>query len=400
LKFFRSISLLFLLLLAFGRPLSYGRDGVNALYFNFYGDSIHVELSGWQTVDFKGTATDASVQAFYDEVNSRNYAPAIKALLTYKEQYKLNDWLYYQLIRKTAQQFSPKAENYQRYTLYKWFLLAKSGYDARLAIAKDELLFYVRSDENVYDIPFYLQDGKQYVCLNIHDYAKTDLNKNNLTAVNVKVPEGEKAFSYKVTQLPEFTADEYQQKDIQFTYKNKPYHFKVMLNSEVQHIFTNYPVVDYESYFNIPLSHQTYNSLIPELKEILKDMKQKKGVDYLMRFTRNAFLYENDQDNFGKEKRLSPEQTLFTQYSDCDDRAALFFYLVKEVYNLPMIVLLYPTHVTIAVKFDKPEGQSIVYKDKQYSVCEPTPQAEDLQIGQLAPKLRDMPYEVAYEYNP
>jgi hypothetical protein len=31
-----------------------------------------------------------------------------------------------------------------------------------------------------------------------------------------------------------------------------------------------------------------------------------------MRFTRYAFLYENDQDNFGKEKRLSPEQTLLT----------------------------------------------------------------------------------------
>lgn len=399
-KNYRFISILLLLLLALTRPLSYARDVVQTLDFNFYGDSIHMELDGWQTIAFTAPASETSVQAFYDALNNGNYVPVINALLAYKAQYKLNDWLYYQLIRKTVQQFSPKADNYERYTLYKWFLLAKSGYDARLAQAKDELLFYVRSDENVYDIPFYLQDGKQYVCLNIHDYAQTDLNKNNLRAVHVTVPEGQKAFSYKVTQLPEFTADEYQQKDIQFTYKNKPYHFKVMLNSEVQRIFTNYPVVDYESYFNIPLSHQTYNSLIPELKEILKEMKQKKGVDYLMRFTRNAFLYESDQDNYGKEKRLSPEQTLFTQYSDCDDRAALFFYLVKEVYNLPMIVLLYPTHVTIAVKFDKPEGQSIMYKDKEYSVCEPTPQAEDLQIGQLAPKLRDLPYEVAYEYNP
>ncbi len=377
-----------------------GREPVSRMEFSFYGDSIRLSAGAWQEVAFQAPATEASVQAFYDAVNGGDYAPMVQSLLAYKAQYKLNDWLYYQLIRKTVQQFSPKAENYERYTLYKWFLLAKSGYDARLALAKDELLFYVRSDENVYDIPYYLQDGKQYVCLNIHDYAKTDLNKNNLRGVPVTIPEGQQAFSYKVTQLPEFTAEEYQQKDIQFTYKNKPYHFKVLLNSEIQHIFTNYPVVDYESYFNIPLSHQTYNSLIPELKEILKGMKQKKGVDYLMRFTRNAFLYESDQDNFGKEKRLSPEQTLLTQYSDCDDRAALFFYLVKEIYNLPMIVLLYPTHVTIAVKFDKPEGKAIVYKDKQYSVCEPTPQAEDLQIGQLSSKLRDQPYEVAYEYNP
>ncbi|EDM34037.1 hypothetical protein PBAL39_07035 [Pedobacter sp. BAL39] len=54
-------------------------------------------------------------------------------------------------------------------------------------------------------------------------------------------------------------------------------------------------------------------------------MRQKKGIDYLMRFTRYAFLYEDDSENFGKEKLLSPEETLFADHSDCDDRAALFF---------------------------------------------------------------------------
>jgi hypothetical protein len=60
-------------------------------------------------------------------------------------------------------------------------------------------------------------------------------------------------------------------------------------------------------------------------------------------------------------------------YSDCDDRVALFYYLVKEIYNLPMIALLYPTHVTMAVPFDKPVGAPVLYKGKKYSICEPTP---------------------------
>ncbi|WP_315820150.1 hypothetical protein [Paraflavitalea speifideaquila] len=103
-------------------------------------------------------------------------------------------------------------------------------------------------------------------------------------------------------------------------------------------------------------------------------MSTKNGVDYLMRFTRYAFLFETDSKNFGTEKRLSPEQTLFYEQSDCEDRVALFFYLVKEIYNLPMIVLAYPKHVTIAVQFDKPRGKSIVYNGNKYSICEPTPQ--------------------------
>jgi hypothetical protein len=86
--------------------------------------------------------------------------------------------------------------------------------------------------------------------------------------------------------------------------------------------------------------------------------------------------------------------------SDCEDRAALFFYLVKEIYNLPMIVLVYPRHVTVAVKFAKPTGQKIMYQGNTYTVCEPTPQYKDLRIGQLPPGLEKLPYEIAYVYAP
>lgn len=129
-------------------------------------------------------------------------------------------------------------------------------------------------------------------------------------------------------------------------------------------------------------------------------MNKKNGTDYLMRFTRYAFLFENDSKTFGKEKRLSPEETLLYEYSDCEDRAALFFYLVKEIYNLPMIVLVYPKHVTIGVQFDKPVGNPIVYNGKKYSVCEPTPQKWNLRLGQMIPALSKTSYEVVYAYNP
>ena len=129
-------------------------------------------------------------------------------------------------------------------------------------------------------------------------------------------------------------------------------------------------------------------------------MNIKNGVDFLMRFTRYAFLFETDTKNFGQEKRLSPEQTLLYDQSDCEDRAALFFYLVKEIYNLPMIVLSFPKHVTIAIKFDKPVGKSIIYNGDQYSVCEPTPQSTDLSMGKLMPALNKVSYQVVYAYTP
>lgn len=390
----------FVLALGIGSITCYSQSNESTIRFDFYGDTIVFPFDKSSLVNFPGPLSASSVQEFYGSITQTEYQPIVKAILSYKEQHKPDDWLFYQLIRKTAQQLSPKAENYQRYTLYKWFFLSKSGYDATLAIANDRLLFYVQSDENIYNIPFRVRDGKQYVCLNYHDYGTIDFEKEKFSEVTLRTPEAQKAFSYKITQLPGFKPGDYLEKDLTFNYYQTDYHFKVKLNPQVKTIFANYPVVDYESYFNIPLSKETYNSLISSLKKNIKGMNTKNGVDYLMRFTRYAFLFEKDTDAFGKEKRMSPEETLLYGQSDCEDRAALFFYLVKEIYNLPMIVLAYPKHVTIAVKFDKPVGHSIVYNGGKYSVCEPTPQLQDLQLGQLLPELKKTSYEVVYAYNP
>jgi hypothetical protein len=386
--------------LIFTPTLLFGQENVLHLRFDFFDDTIDIKTDSTVIVNFSSPLSEKSVELFYSAVNISKYQPIIDTLLAYKERNKLSDWLYYQLIRKTAQQIAPKADNYFRYTLYKWFFLAKSGYNATLGIGNNELLFYVQCDENISEIPFYIKDNKQYVCLNYHDYGKIDFNKDTIKEVYIKIPEGQNAFSYKIARMPDFKSSDYSEKDLQFIFQNKVYHFKVMMNPQVQNIFANYPMVDFESYFNIPLSKETYNSLIPLLKKNTKGLSRKEGVDYLMRFTRYAFLYENDQDNFGKEKRLSPEQTLLNQYSDCDDRVALFFCLVKEIYDLPMIALLYPTHIVMAVKFDKPVGKFVVYNGDKYSICDPTPQAEDLRVGQISRNLHHTAFRVVYEYNP
>ena len=374
-------------------------QGKQDISFEFYGGIFHTTLDT-SVVVIAPELSKTSIKQAYSRLNSGDYQPIIDSLLAYKKKLELNDWLYYQLIRRTAEQLSPKLVNYSRYTLYKWFLLAKSGYDARLALSKDKIIFYVFNDEDITDIPFFMVDKKKYMCLNYHDYPKADLNLDPPVPVEIKVPEATKSFSYKVTKLPDFKPENYLEKKLEFVYKHKAYHFNVKLSKDVEAIFANYPGVDFETYFNIPLSKETYGSLIPLLKKNTKGMSQKKGVDYLMRFTRYAFLYQDDEENYGAEKRLSPEETLFASHSDCDDRVALFFYLVKEIYNLPMIAMLYPTHITMGVQFDQPIGDAIVYKGKLYSVCEPTPQKEDLPIGTISAKLKNIPYQIVYQYDP
>ncbi len=366
---------------------------------DFFGETLVFDLDAGLFAAEAPALTEAGIRVFHEAVLKTNYHPLIAALAGYKTRHQPDDWLYYQLVRKAAEYISPKKNNYHRYTYFKWFLLTRSGYDATLNISDEKILFYVLCDENIYNIPNRLVDGRQYVCLNYHDYKNIDFNIERFAELKLGTG-SQHSFSYKVSKLPEFNDGKYLEKELQFNYYEAPHKLTVRVHPAVSAIFTNYPVVDYKYSLNIPLSSETYKSLIPLLKKRLTGMSVKNGVDYLRRFTRDAFLFDTDTKVFGGEKRLSPEETLLYEYSDCEDRVALFYCLVKEIYDLPMIVLSYAEHVTIAVQFHKAVGRPIIYNGNQYTICEPTPQKTDLGLGRLLPGLEQQPYRVAYVYTP
>lgn len=392
------IALLTLFFVSAGNSISAQTAAKSVVHVDFFGQEFNAAIQPVREASF--TLRQESIRQFYDKSIGTNYNAVIQSLNHYRETQKPDDWLFYQLIRRTVQQISPKENDYFRYTLFKWFFLTRTGYDAILTISSGKMLFYVQCNENIYNIPNRVKDGKQYVCLNYHDYGQIDFARESFEEVDLPPADIKQSFSYKVTRVPDVKASEYLQKNIHFSYQENDYHFRVKLSPQIQKLFVNYPVVDFESYLNIPMSRETYNSLIPQLKKNVRGLSTKNGVDYLMRFTRYAFLFEPDSKKFGGEKRLSPEQTLLYDESDCEDRVSLFFYLVKEIYDLPMIVVAYPDHVTVGVEFDKPVGSSIVYNGRTYSVCEPTPQKEDLSVGQIIPELKGVPYQVAYVYQP
>lgn len=366
---------------------------------DFFGKTVEVPAV-LETPSFPVEVSEETLKQYFQASTAKALEPYLAVLLQYRSEYQPDDWLYYQLIRKVAQFISPKTENYYRYTFYKWWLLVQSGYDARLTLAVPYLLFYVQCDESIYNIPTRLMAERQYVCLNYHDYGNIDFEKFRFADATPAVAANAKPFTYKVSRLPDFRSSDYAEKEVAFSDGANRYAFQIKLNPQLKTLFTNYPVVDYDLQFNMPLSRPTYESLIPTLKKQVQGLKQREGVEFLMRFTRYAFLFKPDGEVFGDEKRLSPEQTLLSEFSDCEDRAALFFFLVKEVYNLPMLVLTYPEHVTVAVQFEKPYGKTVEHNGAKYSICEPSPQRADLKVGQLLPEYAKKDFTVAYVYQP
>lgn len=312
---------------------------------------------------------------------------------------QLPDWLTYQLIRRIAEQLNSKYVNYKRYTYTKFALLKDLGFEPLLFKSSEKILLYIKSQNTIYNLPNKMINGLQYVCLNYHDYEYQINFSDELFYQIIAGPlEPGKNFDYTINHLPSFQEISYSVKQISFNYKHHVEAFKVLVHPEMQDYFTNYPVTEYRYQFNIPFSKISYNSLIPELKKRLEKLKVEEGVEYLMLFVRDGFEFETDTKLFGREKRFSPEETLTSNSSDCEDRSALFFLLVKEIYDLPMAVLSYPEHVNVAVLLPKKKGKTVQIDDNHFTICEPTPQKKNRGIGWIPKEISNQPFEIAYVY--
>ncbi len=366
----------------------------------FWGETIHFSVNHPIQISSPHLNDGASVykiEQLLIEAGVNKIAQQINGIVSNRN---FCDWLTYQLIRKAAHQIISKNNDYLGYTVTKWYLLKKLGFDPLLILTNERTLLYIKSNDIVYNIPYRTINGKQYICLNYHDYGYTTQHNGDEKIIQAESGLAGNNFTFNISQLPFLESTNYVDQDLSFEYGQQKEHIKIKINTSLKNYFTNYPVTDYDNQFNIPLSFETKQSLINALKQKVKNLSTKQGVEYIMYFTRYAFIFEKDADFFGREKRLSPEETLLYGKSDCEDRSALFYALIKEIYNMPMIVLSYPDHVAVAVKLDKPIGKPIVYENELYTLCEPTPQKTDVRLGERLSDIHDQAYEIAFSYKP
>ena len=317
-----------------------------------------------------------------------------------KNSLRLPDWLVYQLIRRVAEQINSKYKDYRKYTLTKFILLKVTGFEPVIYASNDKILLYIKSSDTVFNLPNKIINNKQYVCLNYHDYGhQINFEAEKFNQQFSEFVQNGKDFTYTINYLPSFQKETYVERKISFQYKQKNELYTILVNPEIQDYFTNYPVTEYRYQFSIPFSEIAYNKLLPDLRKRIKDLSVEKGVEYLMIFVRDGFEFETDTELFGREKRLSAEETLTYNSSDCEDRSALFFLLVKEIYNLPMAIISYPEHVNVAVKLPVQKGHMIKIDNSHFTVCEPTPQKVKRGIGWIPREIRKQPFEIAYIYN-
>ena len=93
----------------------------------------------------------------------------------------------------------------------------------------------------------------------------------------------------------------------------------------------------------------------------------------LLDFVQTAFDYATDQEQFGYERPLFGDESLYYPKNDCEDRSILFAILVRDLLGLDVVLVHWPGHLATAVHFpEEVDGDYFTVEGRRYTVCDPT----------------------------
>lgn len=360
----------------------------------YYSESVNFDFDNTTLPEDYIRFDEWFAKRFYYKLGESDLNNLVSTIIENQENYNLNGWLTYGLIQKIVDKVAAdKSVNYQR--LLTWFLLNKTGYDARLAHYRNEYYVQVHTTDDLYEIPFFELDNRVFINITAVEGSKSNRKKSSLEFYLIEFkanPKGE-SLSFDLSQLPTFSPNIIK-KTLRFWGSGQRQEMTVKLDKNIIDLMNDYPIVEEKDYVFRQLSPTLKASLIPQLREKIIGMPQTEAVQFILGLTRSGFRYKEDTDNFGYNRPMIADEVLYYSFSDCEDRSALFFNLVKELLDLPMIIVAYSDHLTIGVKLKENKGKPLYHNGETYTICDPTGPNNTSRVGIYPKGYERKSYEV------
>ncbi len=308
---------------------------------------------------------------------SSDYTVLLDEIKKSSKSMKLNDWGVYLLVQKIAgRTFNDRDDK----KLFAWFLLNKLGYDTKVGIHSQHIVLLSRTKQLIYAAPKYTIEGKSYFSL-----SKNPISGSLYTYAQ-SYPNATKAVDFSLDTLP-LLVQNTQTKTRTFSMQNRQYSLSYRYNKNLIDFMNTYPQVSYSVYFSTPLEKETLFDIQKSLKPYLDGKKMTYGLNFLLRFVQTAFKYERDQQQFGKEKVMFAQETLYYDKSDCEDRATLYARLVKKLFGISVVGVKYANHMATAL-YIPINGAGVHVHGKRYVIADPT--YIDANVGESMPQYRSV----------
>lgn len=341
--------------------------------FNFYGNNVSVRYDNAAAVRI-GSINEQSISDAWDKLSKTNYSCTLNDLLQWHSELNMNDWGLYLLIKQAAASIT---DNQNSRVLLTWFMLTKANYKARLAYKGNNLYLLLAAANNIYGMPFFTFENQRYYML--------DGKSSSVYTYSQDFPEARSIVDLNIYK-PLNGNEQLKKRNLDFEYDGQKYQFGIKYDQNTINFYNDYPQADIKIYFDATVSRATKESLVESLVPVIGGMDAVDATEFLLKFVQ-SFAYKTDDQQFGHEKFFFPDEMFYYPYSDCEDRAVLFAYLVKQLVGLDVIGLNYPGHMAAAVCFNSDvPGNYLEHNGRRFVVCDPT--YIGASIGQAMPQYK------------
>ncbi|WP_229855226.1 hypothetical protein [Candidatus Sulfurimonas marisnigri] len=340
-------------------PLVKAKD----ISFDFYGAQLEFDIpSGIKQANYY-PHNQKGITSFFSSAASSAYDSFISEIGKVSKNMNLNDWGIYLLITKISDSIFTNQDNSK---LLSWFIFNKMGYAVKVGLAKQHIVLMHYSDKIIYSTPNYSFSDKKYYA--ISNYDKGSIGR--VFSYRQDYPGSTKPFDLSLLSLPKLPFN-IKTKTLNFKQFGDEYSVSFEYNKNLIDFMDTYPQADYQTYFNAPMESKTFEDVALSLKKYIDGRKASDAMNFVLAFVQKSFKYERDNEQFGREKVMFAEETLFFDKSDCEDRAVLYTYLMKELFHVPVIGLKYKNHMSTAI-YVPMDGDSVKVGSRKFIVADPT----------------------------
>ena len=341
-------------------PLYRGESGRSKIAYG--GLAFYLNNSLNRKCSLNGLNENAIADA-YEALCNSDYKPLLADCAQIRKDLRLNDWGVFTLVRQVADTYCGTANES---IVMQQFLLNEMGYKARMArkATGDKMMLFVATDCSIYAHPYITLNGQNYY----------NLSGNNeqcqFYMCQKDSPKAKNSVGMQLKEAPLFPGTV-----VSSTHQAKGSAARVTVDvpKALMDFYKDYPQCDYSVYFNAPVNAAMENRILSSLAPLVQGRNEADAANILINFVQTAFQYQTDGQQFGYEKPFFVEELFYYPYSDCEDRAMLFSYLVRKLLGLDVVLLDYPEHIATAVRFNgNVSGDYLMVNGRKYTVCDPT----------------------------
>lgn len=341
--------------------------------------------------------SEQSLANAWNTLSQKNHTMTLTMIRRYQTQLDLGDW---GVIAFLDYILAPVFSDSNSRNCYKWFLLTKLGYDVRVGYTFDSVVLMGAAQQQVYGVRYSQVEKKDYYVLPPLNQQQ-DIKSPHISSYNGQIFTGLKAFDFSLKSLIKPTMFNEERK-LEYKVQGQELSFGLHFDAGLSTFLKTYPQIGLPGYFETGPGSPAIKSLHNQLQPHIANLSKREALDFLLGFTQAVFQYQTDDQQFGQEKYLAIEESLYYGINDCEDRSIFLSWLIFDLLGMDVVVLDYPGHIALAVRTKiRPMDDYIEHQGKKYLVVDPT--FINAKAGMAMPEFKNVVPEVIkvqYETDP